>query len=126
MSMNKAGTCQLWIDGKHVANVSLDKTEYYEQAVEQYKEDENLGRLLWLLDGVKVKKDDVHRSVVCVNGACTVKLEKNLFDGLQLQTISYNLKGESYFENIDHFAKYGGQRKGKSGYKKYPINKRNY
>ena len=125
--MNKVGTARLYIDGEYIADVSIDKSPLYEEATEQYKEDENLGRLLWKLDGVRAEVTiKAKKEMVCI---CGGSIQHGKTDNM-IEWISFkfdNIVGyDSMKEEVsNNFLKYSGNRKGKKG-KKYPIMKKNY
>lgn len=111
--MNKQLTARLYINGKYIADVNLDKAHLFKNAIEQYKKDENLGRLLWKLDGTKVKE----RKYVVIGGDWVdINNKLNIYLTFN-ETIDYN---KNYTEK--HFLKYCGNRKNK----KYPIIKKSY
>lgn len=122
MTINKTGTARLYIGGEYVADVNINNMDVAKEAIEQYYEDENLGRLLYHLDGVKVKEAEATISIG-LTGYDIVELEKSI-GGMA----AYNPRcfKEAIYYNENHFAKYAGHRNGRHGIKKYPIHKKNY
>lgn len=120
MSINKIGTARLYIGGEYIADVNIDNLPQSKEAIIQYEKDENLGRLLWKLDGVKVNK-----KAICIGltGYDPTKLQVSI-GNMDLYNALNNNKNE--YNNKNHFAKYIGQRKGKHGVKKWNINRKNY
>lgn len=128
MHMNKPNTARLYIDGEYVADVSLGKSHLFKEAMDQYKEDENLGRLLWKLDGVKVevlRRAELKQVYVCCSGY--IHHGKTLSELASVNFKFDNCVADYYLRDREgnHFLKYSGNRKGKKG-RKFPIIKKNF